>query len=462
MSEYQFADWLKTHAKTKTIMEKLERSLVPFQLFSYIDFYTLNCGDSAEIELNGNTYRYLLKSKTVVNERDVYLFKLGKVNINNTWEDILMGYSDFKVVTHNGEVVTIYPYQEEYFSRIIELFEAKQYTELYRMKSEYMKNLLARYILLKLINKHKSYMSLLYSVRVDGEVIPVLAGVEQKECIMYAFSRKEANELARHHRGKCKRLTVIYFINSNFEKEDKNRNFAATDVEVISIKQFYRGLKLSIKERCMIEKQIFFLIEMLYDNRLEWDVVKLKRDIMHAPKLTDKKPRWMEVPKMLVEDALNVLVEDYNNPTDIFHMLCAANLVNSYTNRYKEKKRMALKARKKHSVNIRAERATLDKRVHIMYCFKRQVMETIISLVTRKSKYIKVAFAHIFGSAEYTLLVNIKIEGHDYQFKFRGVHARHIAQLHKLGVKDNGEYSPIRLQPVAPALYLYSCHLKWE
>jgi hypothetical protein len=26
MSEYQFADWLKTHAKTKTIMEKLERS----------------------------------------------------------------------------------------------------------------------------------------------------------------------------------------------------------------------------------------------------------------------------------------------------------------------------------------------------------------------------------------------------------------------------------------------------
>ena len=94
-----------------------------------------------------------------------------------------------------------------------------------------------------------------------------------------------------------------------------------------------------------------------------------KNHILHAPKLTDKNPHWMEIPKMLVEDALNVLVEDYNNPKDIFHMLCAANLINTYTNRYKDKNKMALKAKKNNTKRGRMEKVILHKRVHITYGF---------------------------------------------------------------------------------------------
>ena len=33
---YDYNEWLSTHAKSKTMMEKLERSLIPFDLFAAI------------------------------------------------------------------------------------------------------------------------------------------------------------------------------------------------------------------------------------------------------------------------------------------------------------------------------------------------------------------------------------------------------------------------------------------
>ena len=97
-----------------------------------------------------------------------------------------------------------------------------------------------------------------------------------------------------------------------------------------------------------------------------------------------------------------------------------------------------------------------------MYCFKNQVMETIVKLLKNKSRHLKVSLAHVFGASEYTLLVNVRMEGQEYQFKFRGIHPKYIEELRKLGVHDNGQYNMIRLQPIAPALYLYSYLLKWN
>lgn len=462
MTDYGYADWLTTHAKKKTIMEKLERSLVPFQLFAGLSYDALAEGQAMEAELGGNKYRLELRSKSVVNDRLVYLFKLSNIETCNKWEDLLMGYSDFKVIVYKGEVVTIYPFQEHGFENIISLFEAGRYAELYKQKTLYMKNLLARYILLKIINAHKSYMSILYSVRCDSDTIPVLAGVESKEWIMYAFSRKEANELALRCRGRCKKLTVVYFINQNFENEYRNGNFSDPGISVISVKDFYRSLQITPEERADIEKKIFFLIEMLYEKRLNWNPSRLRKRIMNAPTLTDRKAEWMEVPKLLVEDALNVLAEDYNNPYDIFHLLCAANLINTYTNRYKDKNKTAIKARLKHTKQARTEKASLSRRVHIMYRFKNMVMETILKLMQRKSRHLRVELAHVFGSRELTLLVNVKVAGVGYQFKFRGIHPHYIERLKELGVTENGKYCMTRLQPVAPALYMYSYYLKWN
>ena len=56
------------------------------------------------------------------------------------------------------------------------------------------------------------------------------------------------------------------------------------------------------------------------------------------------------------------------------------------------------------------EKVILHKRVHIMYGFKNQVMETIVKLLKIRSRHLKVATAHVFASdvssAPYSLLFN--------------------------------------------------------
>lgn len=459
MNEYNYAEWLKTHAKKKALMEKLERSLVPYPLFAQLDLEGMREGDGVEVEYGENVYHCLLQSRSVVNERDVLLFTLSKSRITDEWDDLLMGFSDFKVILHEGKIVTIYPFQEHYFDQIMSQFEAEAYDALYECRTLYMKNMLARYILLRLIHTHQSHLALLYSVRHQGKVIPVLAGRESKEWIMYAFSKKEANDLARSLHDKCKRLTVVYFINRNFENEYANHNFISSHTQVISIKQFYRSFHLARCERMKVERQILFLIEMLYEQRLEWNISALRKAIQRAPRLQDRKFAWMEVPKMLVEDALSVLVEDYNNPRDIFHMLCAANLVNTYTNRYKDARKLALRNRGK---SARAEKVFLHKRVHIMYHFKNQVMETILRLLEMRSPHLRVTMAHVLGCKDYTILAGVKVDGRSYQFKFRGIHQSYITRLKQLGISDRGQCDAVRLQPIAPALYLYAYQLKWK
>lgn len=201
MENFKYSDWLATHAKKKTIKEKLERSLVPFPLFSNIDFSTLEEGAEGELSHNGNTYRYALKSKGVVKERMVYLIHLDKVQMTNAWEDLLMGYAEYKVVTYQERIVTIYPFQEDFFEKVIGMFESEQYYDLFNMRTLYLKNLLARYVLLHLINTHYPNMSILYSCKVGENTVPVLAGTEDKEWIMYAFSKRDANELANKYYG---------------------------------------------------------------------------------------------------------------------------------------------------------------------------------------------------------------------------------------------------------------------
>ena len=458
-ADYNYAEWLKTHARKKSFMEKLERSLVPYPLFAALDMGALSEGDTVDVEHEGNVYRCCLRTRSLVNGRDVLLFTLTKVSMQDRWNDLLMGYSDFKVVLHEGHIVTIYPYREQYFEQIIGMFEAEQYFDLFRFRSLYVKNLLARYILLHLIQVHRPAMSLLYSVRQKGETIPVLAGTGEEVWVMYAFTKEEANALASRMRGRCRKLTVVYFIDRNFENEDRNGHASWPGVHVLSIKRFYRGLHLDTAERRQAEKQIFFLIEMLYGKRMDWDKQRLKACIQAAPSLTDRVGHWMPVPKMLVEDALNALVEDYDNPEDIFHMLCAANLVNTYTNRYKDSCKRSLSHKGKSG---RQERRSLDHRVHLMYRFKNLVLDTIIHLLKMRSRHLQVSLAHVFGSKEYTLLASVRMEGHDYQFKFRGMHPAYIDMLHRLGVTDRSLCDTPRLQPVATALYLYSCCMKWD
>jgi hypothetical protein len=65
-------------------------------------------------------------------------------------------------------------------------------------------------------------------------------------------------------------------------------------------------------------------------------------------------------------------------------------------------------------------------------------------------------------SALPAILVNIKVEKHDYQISFRGMTREILEKIISSGVSCNGHFEGYFLQPIATALYQYSYMLRWK
>ena len=55
---FNYDEWLSGHASRKTMMEKLERSLVPFEIFEAIGLVNDKQPRSGEVNIGENTYHY--------------------------------------------------------------------------------------------------------------------------------------------------------------------------------------------------------------------------------------------------------------------------------------------------------------------------------------------------------------------------------------------------------------------
>ena len=441
---FSYADWLKTHARTKTSLEKLERSLVPFDLFSQMNICSLQRGESGEIEHEGNKYWYVVRDVFENNHLIVHIIDIHCVKLKNKWKDVLMGYTNFKVVTNETNIVTIYSTEATFFHYVLIKFETEQYDELTPLRSIYLNNLLARYVIIKLCEEFLPLYRCLHSYKTRHGNLSVLMSDEQNHWILYAFTKKEANELARRYDKISKRLTVIYFVNQHFVNDCLNENYHTPTATVVSIKEFYKDLNVHQEKRIVIERQIMFLLQMLHNSKLNWNPDELLAAIHSAPTMNDRRVEYMSVPAMLLEDALNVLVEDYGNLLDIFHFFCAGNLVNAYTN------------------ILHKEKGLGHKRVGTIFKFKARIFDVVLKLVEEKNPNVKVALCHYKQAEEYTLLVNIKIENEMFQFRFRGMSPSVLVKMHELHINTNGVFAERRMQPIAPALYMYSYCLRWN
>ena len=152
---YNYDEWLSGHTKRKTMMEKLERSLVPFEIFDGIGLANDKQTRSGEVVVGVNTYHYELSYDYNCFGNDVYNAVLTAVSVNDKWTNMLMGYNKFKVVMNHNSIKTIYSDHEDYFQQVIDMFEKDDYASLYANRSAYINNLLARYILLRLIEVHR-------------------------------------------------------------------------------------------------------------------------------------------------------------------------------------------------------------------------------------------------------------------------------------------------------------------
>lgn len=441
---FSYADWLKTHARTKTSLEKLERSLVPFDLFSQIDIFSVQKGVNGEIEHEGNKYWFVVRDVYENNHLMVYEIDIHCVSQKNKWKDVLMGYTNFKVVTNENKIVTIYSTEETFFQDVLTKFETERYEELFPLRSVYLNNLLARYIIIRLSEEFLPTYRCLRSYKTDSGNLSVLMSDEVAHWILYAFTKKEANELARQHDKISKKLTVVYFVNQNFVDEKLNDNYRSRTATVVSIKEFYKTLNVRHDRRVVIERQIMFLLQMLHKSKLNWDENELLKAIKSAPTMASKKVEYMSIPAMLLEDALNVLVEDYGNLLDIFHFLCAGNLVNAYTN------------------ILHREKGVGYRRMSTIYRFKVKIFDVVLRLLEERNPNVKIALCHYKQEKEFTLLINVCVEKEVFQFRFRGMSPSMLEKMYELKINTNGAFAERRMQPIAPALYLYSYCLRWR
>ena len=467
---YNYEAWLEGHANRKTMMEKLERSLVPYELFEAIGLQNNKQPVSGEIVLHGNTYHYDISYNHQCIGHDVYDAVLSVVQLDDKWHNLLMGYNKFKVVMDHRRVKTIYSDHEDYFQQVIKMFEHDDYGALYANRSAYINNLLARYILLRLLEAHRPQLQLLATIKTDDdENVGVLAAdANRSELYMYAFSKRDALEMARHHDGICKNLTIVYFFNQDFEKDGNTIGYDSGCTHVISARSFMLSLPMDTLEKRLAEKRMLLLVSLLYNDHLDWHFGRIER-VATTPPLYGKTmkeqkkalkaakgrsarkakqikkqvyqgmPWYQRIPRTLLEDALNVISDQPEKHSDIFHFLCAANMVNAYVNQCNQHGQFG------------------QKQVMRMFQAKQQIFTCLLRLAEEHNPHVKIALSGLPA-----VLVNIRVEKYDYQISFRGMTNEMLERFRDTGISQKGYFEGYYLQPIATALYMYSYMLRWK
>lgn len=459
---YNYEEWLRGHANRKTMMEKLERSLVPYELFETIHLQNDQQERMGEVTIGRNTYSYHIRYDYNSIGHDVYDASLGLVRLDDKWNNLLMGYNKFKVVMSHDTIKTIYSDHEDYFQRVIDMFEHDDYAALYANRSNYINNLLGRYILLRLLEVHRPELKLIVSINTpeDGRVSVLAADADRNEWIMYAFSKREARELAQRLDGSCQKLTVIYYFNQDFEKDGNVVGFNTGNTSILSARAFMRSLPMDTMEKRLIERRMLMLISMLYNEHLDWHFDRIRNVAVNPPyygkhmkeqkeKLRAGKkskgeksglPWYQKITRTLLEDALNVLEDEPMTHADIFHFLCAANLVNAYVNRCN------------HSHG-----AFSFKQVNRMFQAKQQIFKNLVRLAEEHNPHVTISIDSLPA-----ILVNIKVEGNDFQISFRGMTRNISDRILSSNCCGKGHFEGHYLQPIATALYQYSYLLRWQ
>ena len=458
---YNYEEWLSGHANRKNMMEKLERSLIPYDLFAAIELVNDKQSREGYVCINDNTYHYVITYDYQCIGHDVYDAIINVTGLNNKWQNILTGYNKFKIVMNHNNIKTIYSDHEDYFQRVIEMFENDDIASLYQNRCAYINNLLARYILLRLIEEHRPELKLLRTVKSEeeGNVFVMAKSIDEKEMLMYAFSKREAMEMAHQYDGICKELTIVYFFNQDFERDGNTLGFNSGCTRVISARTFYMEMTTDTFERRILERKMLTLVSLLYNEHIEWHFSRIERVVSNPPlygkhqkeqkkKLKEKKakdkkalgkPWWEKIYRTLLEDALNVLNDTPKTHADIFHFLCAANMVNAYVNQCNQHGKYS------------------ERQVQRMFQAKGQIFKCLITLLKDNNPNAKISISPLPA-----VLVNMTVEKHPFQISFRGMNNRVMDQLLNEGIAKDGKFEGFYLQPIATALYQYSYMLRWK
>ena len=464
--KFDYDQWLSTHSKSKTMMEKLERSLIPYDLFDAIGLRNDKQERDGDVTVGDNTYHYHIAYEYNCIGHDVYEAVIEVKDLCDKWQNLMMGYHRFKVVMEHQAVKTIYSDRENYFQQVIDMFDNDDIAALYKNRSAYINNLLARYILLQLIERQRPDMHLLTTVktREESSVFVMATTSDRKEMVMYAFSKRNAMEMAERYDGIARLLTVVYFFNQDFERDGNVSGFDSGRTVVMSARSFCMGLTNDTKERRVIERKMLWLVSMLYNEHLEWYADRIERVVVNPPfygkhmkeqklkikvqRIADREkkrqdrqglPWWQKISRTLLEDALNVLGDEPRSHSDIFHFLCAANIMNAYVNQCRQKGCFS------------------ERQMQRMFQAKTQIFKCLVRLAEEHNPNVSISVSPLPA-----ILVNMNVGHLQFQISFRGMSNNVLKQLYEAGVDRRGKFNGYYYQPIATALYQYSYLRRWE
>ena len=210
------------------------------------------------------------------------------------------------------------------------------------------------------------------------------------------------------------------------------------------------------------------LVSLLYNDHLDWHFDRIERVALNPPlygktmkeqkkaikaakgksKMKTKKvknqvhqgmPWYQRIPRTLLEDALNVISDQPVKLLDIFHFLCAANVVNAFVNQCNQHGSFG------------------QKQVTRMFQAKQQIFKCLLQLAKEQNPNVRIAVSGLPA-----VLVNIRVEKHDYQISFRGMTKDVFDRFCETDISQNGYFEGYYLQPIATALYMYSYMLRWR
>lgn len=452
MNDYNYETWLARHTGSKSMMQKLERSLIPYELFAMIPLKNGHNITDGQLTCNRNRYRYSFRFDYEHFGSRIYDVYIRCSELKNPWDNPLMGYNRFKVVMDDGRITTIYT-EENFFQEVIDAFEREDLDFLAEHRGEYVKNLLARYIMLRLMADRCPGQQLLSCITTaEGHrLTAICANANRSLVILYAFSKDDAVEAARRYDGIAKKLTVVFFLNRSFSTDGNTVGFGSPTTRVMSIHQYCRTLMLEMAEQLYAERKILFLTSFLYRESLNWDVARVGQIVSKPPyfgvkprdykegrrkyrcQFHGKEPWWGRPSAALLEDALNVIDIEPVGLSDIFHFLCAATLVNAYVNRM-------------NFIKIYP-----DEYIRRMFTAKQQIFDGLKAIARQKIRDVEV----VMDKAQ-AVMVNITVNGLQFQFSYRGASMQTLREFSDMRIPQNGRFNGHSLQAIATALYQYS------
>ncbi len=469
--KFSFAEYLNrpSHQTDEHLIKNIGRLLVPFKLFEEIDrsigfkWFTQSKEDVRALRRNKAFKNVILQKRGYVNyEENKYYFEVLEKpryngrwkyklyfrpeEINNQWHNVITVFQYFELILEkNFHLVTAYPTghgsDEFYAEKIIRAFANKKFDELESYASGQLADVIAATLIITLCAESGYYSEFLTTAKDNRGWSQLVIAANDEELVMYAFDKQQANLLARAMDGIYDSITVVYFVNSNFERQSENYDIKRNATSTISIKEFMKMLNVDSVKKRDAELGICFLLHILNEEGFRWinDELGLKKQILNADNNS-----YYDISNAILEDALNTLVEDEPvDKLDVFHFLCAANVVNAYMAYYR-KKFISISQSEESQYNTNR-----------MWSFKKHVFDVFEKWKGEDVECVHFAFSTV-NENQRMLIANTTIEGEHYQFRFMGMSNEFVENMKRMGVGDQGVVSVRHMQPIAPLLYKYS------